>query len=91
MKAYIEFMKASCLTLFAIFIVFGLCSWRAYNKMMAKRFKWECYWKEVREDEYLRRLEEKKSQETAIEEKRKAMYDARTEKLKARTLEQKHK
>lgn len=91
MKDYISFMKASCLTLFAIFIVFGLCSWRVYNKMIVERFKWECYWEEVRENEYLHRLEERKAKESAMEEKRKTMYADRVEKHKARTLEHEHK
>lgn len=91
MKNYISFMKAVCWTLLATLIIFALCSWREYNKMIVERFKWDCYWEVVKEDEYLLRLAERKAREDALDEKRKAMYAARAEKCKARILERKHK
>jgi hypothetical protein len=91
MKEYISFMKAVCWTLLAALIVFALCSWRAYNGMIVQRFKWDCYWEEVKEDEYLLRLAERKAKEAALDEKRKAMYAARAEKCKTRILERKQK
>lgn len=91
MRDYISFVKAVCWTLLAALIIFALCSWREYNKMIVERFKWDCYWETVREDEYLLRLAERKAREDAIDEKRKAMYAARAEKCKARILERKHK
>jgi hypothetical protein len=91
MKEYISFMKAVCWTLLAALIIFALFSWRGYNGMIVERFKWERYWEEVKEDEYLLRLAERKAREDAIDEKRKAMYAARAEKCKDRILERKHK
>lgn len=78
MKEYISFMKAVCWTLLVILVIFGLCSWRAYNKMIAKRFVWECYWEEVKEDNYLHMVIKNEAKEAAEAEKREAMYSARS-------------
>lgn len=91
MRDIIDFLKASCLTLLAIMMIFAIFSWREYNKRLVTRFKWECYWEEVKEDEYLLRLAERKAREVAMEEKRKAMYAARAEKCRARILERRGK
>lgn len=91
MRDYISFVKAVCWTLLASIMIFALGSWREYNKMMAEKFKWDCYWEEVKEGEYLLRLAERKAREDAIDEKRKAMYAARAEKCKNRILERKRK
>jgi hypothetical protein len=79
MKDYILFMKAVCWTLLAALIIFALCSWRGYSKMIVERFKWDCYWQEVKEDNHLRRIMEREAKEAAEAEKREAMYADRSE------------
>jgi hypothetical protein len=79
MREYISFMIAVCWTLLAALIIFGLFSWRGYNIMISERFKWDCYWQEVKEDNHIRRIMEREAKEAAEAEKREAMHAARSE------------
>lgn len=87
MNDIIDFLKACCLVLFAVLMVFGVFSWREYNKRLTIEFKRECYWDAIRKSEYNLRIKERAARERAMEEKREEMYKKRIEKRVSHTKE----